>query len=275
MLVQGVHAIANAAPATSGPPRPARRSSVSECHSRLSTRTNGVARNTTPIAMISAPPICSSACLCVFSERADHRRAEAQQDEDRREARDEQQARDEHPAHAHALLQVRRRDADHRREVAGHERQHAGREERHEPRGERERDAHAGGGVRGRGGESARVAHAAPRSALRAIAGAQLGHLALQPRHPLGELAPAAVRAVAASRGRRRAPGARSASSLGGVAAACAPSAPLAEQLAVALLLLPGPALAGARRARARSAARASRAPRPGRRTGASARRAA
>ena len=44
MLVQGVHAIANAAPATSGPPRPARRSSDSECHSRLNMPTNGVAR---------------------------------------------------------------------------------------------------------------------------------------------------------------------------------------------------------------------------------------
>ena len=67
MLVQGVHAIAKAAPATSGPPRPARRSSDSECHSRLSMPTNGVARNTTPIRMISTPPICSSACLWVLS----------------------------------------------------------------------------------------------------------------------------------------------------------------------------------------------------------------
>ena len=149
MLVQGVQAIANAAPATSGPPRPARRSSVSECHSRLNMPMNGVARKTRPIRMITTPPICSSSSLCVVQRRADHRRAHPEQDEDRREARDEQQARDEHAAGADALLQVRRRDADHGREVAGHERQHAGREERHEPGGERQRDADAGRGVGG------------------------------------------------------------------------------------------------------------------------------
>ena len=67
MLVQGVHAIANAAPATTGPPRPARRSSDSECHSRLNARTNGVARKITPSAMMTTPPICSSVCLWVSS----------------------------------------------------------------------------------------------------------------------------------------------------------------------------------------------------------------
>jgi hypothetical protein len=30
-------------------------------------RTNGVARKAMPIRMISTPPICSSACLCVLS----------------------------------------------------------------------------------------------------------------------------------------------------------------------------------------------------------------
>ncbi len=29
--------------------------------------TNGVARKTTPIRMITTPPTCSSACLCVLS----------------------------------------------------------------------------------------------------------------------------------------------------------------------------------------------------------------
>src|SRR5947209_7530361 len=66
MLVHGVQAIAKAAPATSGPPRPARRTSDPQRHSQLSMRTNGVARNSTPIATISAPPTCARTCLCAF-----------------------------------------------------------------------------------------------------------------------------------------------------------------------------------------------------------------
>ncbi len=138
MLVQGVQAIAKAAPAISGPPRPARRSSDSECHSRLSTRTNGVARNSDAHRDDQHAPDLLERLFVVVERRADHRRAHAQQDEDRREARDEQQARDEHAAGADALLQVGRRDPDDGREVAGHERQHARREERHEAGGERD-----------------------------------------------------------------------------------------------------------------------------------------
>ena len=67
MLVHGVQAIANAAPATSGPPRPARRSSESGCHSRFSRPMNGVARNMTPITMINTPPTCWRVCLWALS----------------------------------------------------------------------------------------------------------------------------------------------------------------------------------------------------------------
>ena len=56
----GVHAIANAAPATSGPPLPARCASASMCHSRFSIGTNSASRNSTPIAMIATPATFSS-----------------------------------------------------------------------------------------------------------------------------------------------------------------------------------------------------------------------
>jgi len=39
----------------------------------------------------------------------------------------------EHAAHANALLQIGRRDADHCREIARHERQHARRKKRDQP----------------------------------------------------------------------------------------------------------------------------------------------
>ena len=53
--VHGVHAIANAAPATIGPPRPARCISASTCHSREKRGTNGASTNSTPIAMMMPP----------------------------------------------------------------------------------------------------------------------------------------------------------------------------------------------------------------------------
>ena len=56
MLVQGVHAIANAAPARSGPPRPAKRVNDAECHWKLRASTKGVARKATPIKTIKTPP---------------------------------------------------------------------------------------------------------------------------------------------------------------------------------------------------------------------------
>ena len=56
----GVQATANAAPATSGPPLPARLISASGRHSRFSLGTNGVRRKSTPSAMITAPATLSS-----------------------------------------------------------------------------------------------------------------------------------------------------------------------------------------------------------------------
>ena len=56
----GVQATANAAPATSGPPEPARDMSASGCHSLLSLGTNGVSTKNTPSAMIIAPATLSS-----------------------------------------------------------------------------------------------------------------------------------------------------------------------------------------------------------------------
>ena len=58
--MHGVQAIAKAAPATIGPPLPARASRASTCHSRLSRVTNEAATNSTPIAMITTPAIFSS-----------------------------------------------------------------------------------------------------------------------------------------------------------------------------------------------------------------------
>ena len=54
---QGVQATAKAAPATSGPPLPARSISESTRHSELSRVTNRVATKKTPITMISTPAI--------------------------------------------------------------------------------------------------------------------------------------------------------------------------------------------------------------------------
>ena len=59
--VHGVHASANAAPVSTGPPRPARLISRPTCHSRESWGTNGASTNSTPIAMITAPETLSAA----------------------------------------------------------------------------------------------------------------------------------------------------------------------------------------------------------------------
>ena len=112
--------------------------------------------------MITTPPTCSSACLRVEC-RPDDCRAETQQDEDRREARDEQQARHQHPSRTDALAQVGRCHADDRREVAGYERQYARRQEEHEARRQRQRDAHAGGGVEMASSSCAWLTAASPR----------------------------------------------------------------------------------------------------------------
>ena len=65
--MHGVQASAKAAPATSGPPEPARLMSASGRHSRLSLGTKGETTNSTPIAMISAPAILLSVSLCSLS----------------------------------------------------------------------------------------------------------------------------------------------------------------------------------------------------------------
>ena len=61
--MQGVQAIAKAAPATIGPPLPARSSSASTCHSRFSRVTKREATKRTPIATIRAPEILVSSSL--------------------------------------------------------------------------------------------------------------------------------------------------------------------------------------------------------------------
>ena len=61
--MQGVQAIAKAAPATIGPPLPARSSSPSTCHSRLSRVTKSEETKSTPMAMISAAEILVSVWL--------------------------------------------------------------------------------------------------------------------------------------------------------------------------------------------------------------------
>ena len=56
----GVQANANAAPATSGPPEPAREISASGRHSRFRRGTNGVITNSTPSATMTTPATTSS-----------------------------------------------------------------------------------------------------------------------------------------------------------------------------------------------------------------------
>ena len=58
--MHGVHAIANAAPATIGPPLPARSSRASTRHSLFSLTTKSWATKSTPMAMIRTPAILSS-----------------------------------------------------------------------------------------------------------------------------------------------------------------------------------------------------------------------
>src|SRR3954449_305189 len=57
---QGVQATAKAAPATSGPPEPAREISASGRHSLFSAGTSGVSRKKTPSATMIAPATLSS-----------------------------------------------------------------------------------------------------------------------------------------------------------------------------------------------------------------------
>ncbi len=59
----GVQATANARPAITGPPAPAREISASGRHSRLRRGTKGVSRKKTPIATMTIPAARSSVCL--------------------------------------------------------------------------------------------------------------------------------------------------------------------------------------------------------------------
>ena len=78
----------------------------------------------TPIAMISPGRDLVEEELVVLKRAADPRGAQAEQDEDRREARHEEQAGNEHAAPVR-LLQVRRGDPGHCREIARDEGQNA------------------------------------------------------------------------------------------------------------------------------------------------------
>jgi hypothetical protein len=61
--MQGVQAIAKAAPATTGPPLPARASRASTCHSWFSRVMKRVETKKTPMSTISAPEILVSSSL--------------------------------------------------------------------------------------------------------------------------------------------------------------------------------------------------------------------
>ena len=81
----GVHANANAAPATSGPPEPARWISTSGRHSRFSRGTNGVITNSRPSAMMTDAGDLVERVAEVLQRRAEAGRGHAERDEDDRE----------------------------------------------------------------------------------------------------------------------------------------------------------------------------------------------
>ena len=100
---QGVQAIAKAAPATSGPPLPARSISASTRHSRLS-RHDEEAGDEEHAHDDDQDPGDVGEQVAVLAQRlADAGRREAEEDEDRREGGDEEQAGDDHPAPVGAL----------------------------------------------------------------------------------------------------------------------------------------------------------------------------
>ena len=75
--MHGVQAIANAIPATSGPPLPARSISASTCHSRFRRATNRLATKRTPMAMISDPGDLLQRVAVVLERLADPGRGQA------------------------------------------------------------------------------------------------------------------------------------------------------------------------------------------------------
>ena len=139
--MHGVQAIANAAPATTGPPRPARSQQRSTCHSRPSARDER--RRHEEHAQHDddrAAETCSSVCLFLISAEPI-----AVAPSPSRMKIDEKLAMNSRlgtsTRRAPAPLRVGRRDADDGREVARHERQHARREEGHRAGGDRGEDA--------------------------------------------------------------------------------------------------------------------------------------
>ena len=144
--MQGVQAIAKAAPATIGPPLPARSISASTCHSRLRRATKSEATKRTPMAMISAAEIFSAArggpggwsrAPVAVSPRT-MKIAEKLATKSRLGTRTRRQSASSSSAGG---------DAGDRREVAGDQRQHAGREEGDEARAEGGEDPDSGGGI--------------------------------------------------------------------------------------------------------------------------------
>ena len=140
--MHGVQAIANAIPATSGPPLPARAISASTCHSRFRRATNRLATNRTPMAMITAPAIFSSVSRWSWSvcpspvavSPSRMKMVEKLATKTRLGTSTRRQL---------APLELADGDAGDGREVAGDQRQDAGREERDEPGAERRQDADA------------------------------------------------------------------------------------------------------------------------------------
>ena len=92
----GVQATANAAPATSGPPEPAREISASGRHSRLSRGTNGVITNNTPSAMIIDAGDLVERAAAVLQRRAEAGRGHPERDEDDGERQAEDDRREQH-----------------------------------------------------------------------------------------------------------------------------------------------------------------------------------
>ena len=191
----GVQANANAAPAISGPPDPARDISTSGRHSRLSLGTNGVSTNSTPSAMMITPAILSSvprpSCSVEPSPVAVIPSATKTTVKDRQKTNAGHQDAAEPLL---ALLDLGQRHAGHGRQVAGHERQHARRDEGDEA----DREGGDDRGVDAAGHRSKALSSASSR---RASSGSSSG--------PAGALS---VRASGAPRARcraRRAPPAR------------------------------------------------------------------
>ena len=180
--VHGVQAIENAAPATIGPPLPARASSASTCHSRLSRSMNVAAMNSTPMTISSTAPMFGEQVLVVAQALAERGRGQPEEDEDGRERGDEQQARDRAPGASRSSSISSTRTPVIDREVAGHQRQHAGREERDQPGDEGDRDVGSVDWVHGSflpggcaRGSVQRRREAAPVLAGELVVGAELG----------------------------------------------------------------------------------------------------